>query len=190
MPPPGIKVKGEFAIVGFDMRKFTNSLSKSVKVQNRQAVRAWLKAVLPEVPGYTQTARGTFAPVGRLVNRAVKRIPTLGDPKRAKKKKFAEYNSRKYRTGFTYGSIYANAKVISIVSRSGVRNIFVHTNNLPYVAWNDINNAPPGFKMPSNPPWRFKEKGRKAWEDYINTEAKRKLPKVREHIKITKNKVG
>lgn len=188
-----MNVKGNITITKINVSKFKTSLKEQVEVQNRQAVRAWLKAVLTEVPGYTHTARGTLVPVGRLVKRAIKRVPATGgrgSARRAKKKKNIWYKDKKFRAGFSYGKNYASASISTKLDGISLRSTFTFTNSLPYVAYNDVNSAPPGFKLPSNPPWGARRKGVDAWGDYIKTEARRKLPVPNNSIKVTRRKVA
>lgn len=190
-----IKVKGHMSMVTIDMNKFSKGLFDRCVVQNRQAVRDWLKTALLNIPGYTGTARGTFIPVGRLVGRSVKKFRAgdpLGNPERAKKKKFIRYGGQTYYAGFRSGAQYAQASLTT--SRTGMKiiNTFRFTNMLPYVARNEASGAPPGFIMPSNPPWKALDKAAKAWKKYILTKAHKSLRyKVpQELIKVVKIRVA
>lgn len=184
------KVSG--STITIDVNKFKTKLREKCEVQNRQALRVWLKEALEHIPGYTGTARGTLVPVGKIVRRAVTKFrpgDPLGNAKRAAKKKFIHYKGVTYRAGFEYGKDYAQALLNTNVEGLSIRNTFIFTENLPYVIFNESNSAPPGFTMPSNPPWWWSEKAAKKWKEYILTEALRKINVPKEFLKITKMKV-
>jgi hypothetical protein len=187
-----LKVKGHIEIIEVNLTKFQTSLLKQCEIQNRQAVRVWLKEVLKYIPGYTGTARGTLVPVGRLINRAVARFGPSGpsgNQRRAKKKKWINYKGRMYRAGFQFGKQYAEARISSKVTGITILNSFEFDNNLPYIARNDISGPPPNFIMPSNPPWRSHDKAAEAWKNYILTVAIKRLPKIKDFLKIKRMKV-
>jgi hypothetical protein len=190
-----LKVKGTMALVTIDMNKFSKGLVDKCVLQNKQATRVWLKEALLHIPGYTGTARGTFIPVGRLVGRIVKKFRAgdpLGNADRAKKKKFIHYKGSVYYAGFRSGASYAQASLTTGRTGAKIINTFKFTNNLPYVARNEASGPPPGFVMPSQPPWKALDKAAKAWRKYILTKVHKrlryKLP--RELVKIVKIRVA
>lgn len=183
-----IKVKGRQQIMTIDFNRFGQKLKEQCEVQNRQAVREWLKEVVKHIPGYTGTARGTLVPVGRLVNRTVQKFrpgDPLGDPERAKKKKYIIIGGQKWSAGFNYGSTYATATMGTTLQTNSILNSFIFDNTLPYVARNDISGPPPGFIMPSNPPWRSHDKAAAAWKKYVLTVIPKRLSLPSKFIKIT-----
>lgn len=187
-----MKVKGNMSIVHIDVERFKTSLLKKCEVQNRQALRVWLKTALLHIPGYTGTARGTFYPVGRLVRRTVTKFGPggqSGNPDRAKRKKLIYYKGRTYTAGFEAGRDYASATLRTDISGVKITNSFIFTNNLPYVARNEENPPPEGWVMPSNPPWRALEKAASAWKKYILTVVPVRVNISREIIKIEKFRI-
>lgn len=188
-----LKVKGHISTITIDIGRFKTSLVKQCEVQNRQAVRAWLRETLKFIPTYTGTARGTFKPLGRTLRVAVPKIGQAGFPgnkKRAAKKKTIWYGpGRTFTAGFEAGGQYAQYDLKVRQSGLKITCTFNFTNNLPYVAYNDINGAPPNFILPSNPPWQSHDAGAKAWKQYILTTVPERLKIPREAIKITVMKV-
>lgn len=185
-----IKGKSSINLFKLDVNKFRKNLAKECEVQNRQAVRAWLVEALTYIPTYTGTARGTFKPVGRVVKRVVSKLGPAGQPGdsyRAKQKKVITYKGKTFIAGFSAGENYADAVLSTNIENDKIINCFVFFNDLPYVAYNDVNSAPSGFSLPSNPPWRWRKKSNKVWAKYILGEASRKLRlKVSQEIKIVK----
>lgn len=53
-----------FTRVDIDLIGYKKSLDKIMTVQIRQAAREWLRAVIPRVPVYTGTSRGSLQPLG------------------------------------------------------------------------------------------------------------------------------
>lgn len=184
-----MKITGNTLDIKIDMNHFKSKLVEQCEIQNKQAIRVWLKEALLHIPGYTGTARGTFIPVGRLVKRAVTRFrpgDPLGNAQRARKKKLIHYGGRTWVAGFQAGSQYSLAFMRT--KRTGLRitNSFTFMNNLPYVARNDIAGPPPGWTLPSNPPWMAIRKATIKWQQYVHTEIPKRLKIPRGFIKITK----
>ncbi|MEA2036321.1 MAG: hypothetical protein U9O94_02350 [Nanoarchaeota archaeon] len=187
-----MKVKGVQTLVTIDLNRFKTTLVKQCEVQNRQAVRAWLKEAVKHIPGYTGLARGTLVPVGRLVDRVVARFGPggpSGDQNRAAKKKKVHYGGRTFTADFQSGKSYAQAAITTKLSGLKITNSFTFTNELPYVARNDISGPPPGFIMPSNPPWQSHDKAAKVWKKYITAVAYKRLRVSSKFIKIRKLRV-
>lgn len=183
-----VHVRGHQQIMNIDLSKVGQKLKEKCEIQNRQAVRAWLAEVVKHIPGYTGTARGTLVPVGRLVGRIIQKFRAgdpLGDPERAKKKKFIHIGGRTLSAGFQFGAHYASATMGTYLTGRKIINTFTFDNTLPYVARNDLSGPPPGFIMPSNPPWFSHNKAKRAWVRYVLTVIPKRLPLPSEFIKIT-----
>lgn len=188
----GIKVKGSQSIVSINLDKFNKLLLEKCEEQNKLAVRVWLRTILDHIPTYTGTARGTFKPLGRVVNYTVPLVGKAGRPGKTAKnphKKHISYGGSTFAMGFSAGGQHAEYKLDVKVSNLEIKCSFIFTNNLPYVAYNDVNSAPSGFVLPSNPPWHSHERGVEAWKRYILTEVPKKLLVPKEFIRIVKMKV-
>jgi hypothetical protein len=169
----GMKVSGQQTIVTIDIKKFQTILKARMEVQARQALREWFRVALDNIPQYTGTARGTLTPVGRLVRRAVGSLGAIKG--RAKGKKWITYRDRSFRTGPEAGADYADATLDTKLDGLNLTSSFVFTNTLPYVGRNDEKGAPPGFTLPSNPPWNSHDKAAAAWKKYLLTVGNKKL---------------
>ncbi len=187
-----VRIKGGQKTVNINLNRFYTILERVCIKQNKEAIKVWLGETLKYIPGYTGTARGTLVPVGRTVGKIVSRFGPggpSGNQKRAAQKTHIHERGRKIRAGFKYGKNYAAATLATKRTSSEVRNVFVFTNSLLYIARNDVNGPPPGFIMPSNPPWRSHDKGARAWRRYVLTVIPKKLPVPKDYIKITRLKV-
>jgi hypothetical protein len=189
----GMKVKGQVALFkGNSERLFAAALKIAIE-ENKKAVAQWLKVVLTYIPTYTGTARGTLRPVGRQVKVAVSKFGPAGakgDLRRAKKKKKIVYKGKTFTAGFVAGGKHAKATLTSVRKGNEIVNTFEYTNNLGYVIYNEQNTQPPGFKLPSNPPWRYNLKAVTAWKKYILIQVPKRLPSPLKFVKFTKIRVG
>jgi hypothetical protein len=190
-----MKVKGKMELMVLNLDKFKTVIKKQAEVQNRQAIREWLKEAVKHIPTYTGTARGTLIPVGKIVGRAVKKIGPLGTPakypERAAKKKYITGSIGTFAAGFKEGGSYS--QVTAGVELKGMVELvcsFHFTNDLPYVAINDASGGPPDFILPSNPPWHSHEKAAAAWTKYVLTVAGKCMAKnVAKAISISRLRI-
>jgi hypothetical protein len=165
-----------------DSVKFIKAVIKKLEIEHRQAVRVWLRKVLENTPTYTGTARGTYKPLGRILNVAVR----PGSIKqRAKQKLFITYRDKKFRTGFAEGANYSEYSMSIAGSDKKITYTFTFTHKLPYILWNEMFSAPPGFTLPSNPPWFALKQAEEAFFEYVFTIPSR-LPKLKFDVKIIK----
>jgi hypothetical protein len=193
MVQPGIKVKGQVALFKVNSEKLFAAALKVAVEENKKAVARWLKVVLTYIPTYTGTARGTLKPVARQVKVSLSKFGPAGAKgvlRRAKKKKKITYRGKTFTAGFSAGEKYAQAQFSSVRRGNDIVNTFEYTNNLGYVAYNEQNSQPPGFILPSNPPWRYNIKAVVAWRKHILIEVPKRLPSLMNSVKVTKLKVG
>jgi len=155
---------------------FSKTLKKRLGEAHRQAVRVWLKTILENIPTYTGTARGTFRPLGRVLNIAVQKTKVLGktDPS---KKKWIYVKGRKWRAGIDYGESYGGYSLWWQQEATRIIYGFSFTSDLPYLLWNEVYPAPVNFVLPSNPPWRAFRKAALAFLKYVKIEVPKQLPK-------------
>lgn len=190
-----MKVKGVVALISFKKDKYILRLMKHAREQNKAAVKVWLIAVLERIPTFTGTARGTFAPLGRTVNYIVTRVGPAGGPfseasaARAALKKHIVSGGKTFVAGFSAGGNYAHYSLDTQLISNGIVNTFIFTNDLPYVAYNDVNPAPKGYTLPSNPPWRAYTNGLIAWRKYIRSKVTKHMLPPKALLKIKHVKV-
>jgi len=125
----------------------------SIVEQIRDGVKAWVMFLQKRLPTYTDTLRGTLVPAGRIANVIIPRRPRQDFGR----KKYIVYGNQKFPTGFEHGDDHAQAELKVSKGANTVSIAFVYTNTLPYFVYNNNNPAPPGFVLPSNPPWRALE---------------------------------
>lgn len=185
-----IKIRGQFADVKFEIKGFNAALRAALDKQQREAVKAWLVAVLEEIPTYTGTARGTFAPIGRMVNLTVGKTGILGDPSGAASKKVFKHKGRVIQLGFEEGAeLGKDFKLTQEATGKILIYKFEFNHNLPYLIWNNMFPAPEWIHLPSNPPWKALEKGRDAFIEYVTTILLTKVPDPNLFVRISFVKV-
>src|SRR6185436_6344475 len=63
--------RGRLSFPKFDANRYSEALEKEIEVQIRQAAREWLRAVIPRVPVWAGTSRGSLQPLGRFLRVAI-----------------------------------------------------------------------------------------------------------------------
>lgn len=134
--------------------------------QFREAIRAWLKAVLNEIPEYTGTARGTFKPLARTLNvvvtPGVKYYKREGPLRSRLKKGYHIVQGKRYLVGPA-----SNEYGAFDLQDTKAPFSFSFSQNLPWALWNDIQPAPAWMTLPSNPPWEAINAGNRAYYERI-----------------------
>ena len=92
--------------------------------ENPQIYSSFSYSVLRKTPTYTGTARGTYKPIGRVVDYAVRRGKSSATTDYRKKKYFV-YNGKKYRLGFGEGARYQEHKFQTRAYKDRVISLFV-----------------------------------------------------------------
>jgi hypothetical protein len=171
------------------MEIFTETLYKKLDVEFKRAVKEWLLTIIAQIPVYTGTAKGTFAPVGRIVGRVVAAASAVS--LRASQKKYFKYQGKSYPLGFEAGKSYASpAPTLTHEDTvTGRTFTFTFTNTLPYVVWNDMRKGPAWFPFKTPTPWKLLDAGAEAWRNYLLNEMPKRLPKLKDSIKIVTMKV-
>lgn len=157
--------EAKIKLIKIDKRGYSEALGKAVDVQMRQAARAWLRAVMFNIPIYTGMARGSLLPVGRFLSVAIPIKPV------AKRK---------------YGDAAAGAALSSFKFErdDGFVWTFSFSTEIPHFLINEFNvglGSPP-LRHPT--PWKSMEAGKIAWTEYLTTELTRKIPKITDWITL------
>ncbi len=158
-----LQIKYKFELPKIKIEKYIKSIEQHIAEQQEQAIRKWLIAALSKVPTYTGAARFTFKPVGRIVNRAVRRGRVKGSSDPSKKKVF-KYAGQIYPLPGEYGE----ASISKKRTRDGLTVDFRFSQSLPYVLWNEIQPGPSWFPFKTPPPWHALTAGREAYEKFID----------------------
>lgn len=151
--------------INFDVEAVKRSLDQSIQTGVRQAARAWLRAVLRQVPVYTGTARGTMIPLGSFLRVAIPIKPVA----------------------FVKGkgpSVGAAGSHYSFATGEGGRYGFSFEPGLEYYLLNEYNLVP---NIPSTP-WFSFDSGKIAYDAEIKKMIK-KFPKLSTFVKFSQIRV-
>jgi len=161
------KITGQLAKLQFRKVAFSNTLHNKMKVQLRQAARAWLRAVIPKVPVFLGTARGTLQPLGRFLRVAVPISPVEN-----RRGKGPAFGAREQQFSFT-------ARKFTYT--------FKWDTTLSHFIINEFFNVQASFGIPlRNPtPWGAINAGKIAFEEYVKTVVPRRIPRLTDFIKTT-----
>lgn len=173
-----VRIRGQVPVVNF--KQYLRKVQKAVQEEHTKATKAWLIAVLQKIPTYTGTARGTYAPLGRIVGHSVSVGLRRGKTDPNKKKYFIyPKGGRRWPLGFAAGANYSEEKITFRQQGLDVyRARFEFDQMLPYVLWNEVRSPPSFMKLPSNPPWRAHEAGEKAFIRYVNRTMAPRIAKI------------
>ena len=165
--------KGRVSFPRLDVESYTEAMEEVVRTQMRQAAREWLRAVIPRVPVWTGTSRGTLQPLGRFLKVAVPVAPVavrpgMGPGVGAAKSHFS-FPEREHRFYFQW-----NASVFHFV-----RNEFYQAPNPP-------------FRLRHPTPWNAIVAGNAAFERYVRDVMPDRLRRVKlkQHMKYTSKRYG
>jgi hypothetical protein len=153
-----LKTNLKLVYLKLDKGEFTKSVLEAVDTQNRQAARAWLKAVLIIVPTYTGMARGSLKPLGQFLRVAIPINPV------------AHRRGHSIATGEAKGSFqFSQGKPLATFSfRTDVAHFLI--NN--YYDVSDI------IHLIEPVPWQAFKAGADAYDNYIKENLKKKIPKI------------
>lgn len=165
------KFTGNLVQLNFNMVKFKKTLDETLKTQIRQAAREWLRAVIPKVPVWTGTARGTLSPLARIL-RVQNNISPVA-----------------FRRG--WGPSVGEQFGTFSFEESGGTYSFDYEINLRYFQDNEFQKAPPKYKLRNPTPWHAFKAGDAAFKAYLNKILPQKLPNLTDFIEVTGNiKIG
>lgn len=163
---------GNLVQLSFNKDKYIKTLDETLKRQIRNAAREWLRAVLPRVPVWTGTARGTLLPLSRMLN-------VRNQIKPIKKKRGFGPN-----VGSDFGEF-------AFLDGTNGEYGFAYEINLAYFQENEFSPAPPKYKLTNPTPWHSFLAGDKAFHAYLDEILPKRLPKLNGFIEVTSNiKIG
>ncbi len=171
-----IKFKFLITIPKLDTKKYIKAIDKYVEAQQLIAIKRWLLSVLKNTPTYTGTARGTYAPIGRVVKHTVRRGRKGGSSDHRTKKKFT-YKGKAWPTGLKAGENYSEFFITKKITNTSTRHRFEFHQNLPYAVWNQMMTGPAWFKFDRDPPWNAHKSGETAFRRYVNGPLKKNFPR-------------
>lgn len=164
-----INIKLQLVKVRLDAGAYTDALKKKLQIQMRQAAREFVLAAIVKVPIDTGQARGTFLPLGRFLKVT---IPISG----AQPTGLGGATEKSQRTG----AGLLRQKLFQFESETGAE-IFEIDPQLFYFWFNDMEAN--GF---AGTPWKSLEEGKKAFLRYMRDVAPKRLPRIKDFVKFTK----
>lgn len=174
----GFKVNLKLIYLKFDKERYIKDFKEVLETQNRQAARAWLREVILNVPVWTGEARGSLRPLGQFLKVAVPISPSS-----------SKWARRAIAQGHT-AEAGAQQGQFEFRVEPPLRIIFEYETQVIHYLINEFYNVNPPIHLIQPAPWLSHEKGRVAYQNYINTNLKNKLPNLKSYIireKVTKS---
>ena len=161
-----IRFTGRLYRMNFDVTGYKKTYDEAMKVQIRQAARAWLRAVIPKVPVYTGMARGSLVPLGRFLRVA---IPIRMNPNAVKRVRPGYSQQAGEALGaFTFGD-----------NQNGVYTFSYNTQVLHFYLNDTFDTKGAGMvNLIHETPWNATAAGEQAFKDYINNILPDRLPRI------------
>jgi len=153
---------------------FTKTLRARLEAKQREAIRAWIRAVIAKTPSYTGTARGTFKPLARVLGKVSVQPGGLSSRAKAKIARGTDIDGQHYQLGFGAGGQYSDFSIEQEISTFRMSFVFIFDSSLPYALWNNIQPAPSWMHLRQPTPWGALRAGAVAFEQYVM----REVPKV------------
>lgn len=170
-----LRFHGRLSYPKFDAAKYTQALEEACETQVRQAAREWLRAVIPHVPVWAGTSRGSLQPLGRFLKVAVPINPTA-PAKAMRPSRGPEAGARQQHFKF---------------SRRGRRFIFQFETTVAHFIQNEFYHAPnPPFKLINPTPWNAFKYGEAAFAAYMQNVVPKRIPKIKDYIKFDSRRIG
>jgi hypothetical protein len=164
-----MNIKIKLVYVKLDQVKFTKAITEAMETQNRQAARAWLRAVLTKVPQWTGEARGSLRPLGQFLRVAVP--IQISDSKWAK---------RAIEQGHTAEAGEAQGH-FAFKTESNRFTFEFNTDVIHYLI-NEFYNYNPPIHLIQAVPWFSFRAGKAAYKQYLSENLKNKIPKLKSYL--------
>lgn len=162
-----MKIKIKFVYIKLNKGAFTKALAESLETQNRQAARAWLRAVIIKVPTWTGEARGSLRPLGQFLRVAIPIVPSN-----------SKWAQRAIEQGHTAEAGEAKGR-FEFKNEGGKRFVFVFSSDVVHYLINEFYNVKPPIHLITLSPWFSFRAGKLAYKKYLNENLKEKIPKIK-----------
>ncbi len=154
----------------FDKDAYIKDLKEKLEVQNRQAARAWLRAVILNVPVWTGEARGSLRPLGQFL-----RVNVPINPSSSK------WAQRAIAQGHTAEAGAAQGK-FEFKIEGQARVIFEFETSVIHYLINEFYNVKPPIHLINEVPWYSLKAGKAAYKTYVNENVRKSLPKLKSYL--------
>jgi len=183
-------IKGEVSLPTINIVNFTKILQARLEAKQREAIRAWLRAVMEKTPTYTGTAYGTFVPLARVLGKVAIQPGTVSLAARDKIRRGTTIQGKRYKLGAETAGQYSTYEITHTYAKFRMSYVFEFENTLPYVLWNNVQPAPSWLHLKSKPPWKALEAGATAFESYIQKELPKVIGELGNVVKIRKVRIA
>jgi len=183
------RIRGEMGLMTIPIVNFTKTLRARLEAKQREAIRAWIRAVIAKTPSYTGTVRGTFKPLARVLGRVSVQPGGLSAGARNKVVRGTEIDGKHYQLGFGAGGQYSDFSITQDVSTFHMSFVFVFDSSLPYALWNNIQPAPSWMHLREPTPWHALRAGALAFEQYVMREVPKVMGDIGSLIKVKKVRI-
>lgn len=161
--------KVDVKILKFDKKGYTEALGKAVEVQVRQAAREWLRAVIIEVPVYSGQAASSLVPLSQYLRIAIDTSPTENARERKLDGRSLGRSQGHYSFDHT-DTIYT----------------FSFSTEVPHYLINEFNTGLGQPPLIHPTPWKSMTYGKIAFQNYLKSNLKDKIPKISKYITTVK----
>lgn len=164
------RFQGSYDLLKLDKGAYIEQLNAVLAEELKNAMRAWLKAVIRKVPVYTGMARGSLLPIARALGENVPITP------RANRMASPRLYGKGVRSTPSQG---ARRTTFKFTSRLGRHEVSIDIGTVHYLI-NEFTRVSLPLAHPG--PWKSFEAGRAAFKDYLKRNLKKKVPRIVKYI--------
>lgn len=157
-----LRIKSRLSTFELDPQRYAKSLDEAISTQQRQAARAWLRAVIEKVPVWTGMSRGSLKPLGAYLRVAVPISPV----------------AQRSGMGPTAGAQQSSFSF----TRTGTSWTFAFTEEVAHFLINDAFDVSAYIRLRTPGPYNAFKAGEEAYEAYIAEFLQKRLPNVNDVI--------
>jgi hypothetical protein len=163
-------VKVKLIYIKLNKGEFNKTLIKNLEKLNREAARAWLKAVITRVPVWSGEARGSLRPLGQFLKEAIPINPSSSPGA-----------LRAMAAGHTAAAGEAQGS-FEFKIEGGRRVVFIFNTQVVHYLINEYYPAPEPNNLITETPWYSFRAGRIAYDQYITQNLKTSIPRIKSYI--------
>lgn len=161
-------VRAQFVNLKYDIDRHRKVLDEDLKIQTRQAARAWLRATFEHVPVWTGMARGSLKPLGRYLRVAIDITPH----ERAKPTPSKNQAAGEAKQHFVFNS-------------NGYNYSFQWSTDVLHYQLNEFHQSTLNAHLAATTPWHSTQFGNAAWDAYVRDILPKRLPNCSDFIQAS-----